>query len=156
VRQHRNEFAEFYAAARDDCLRTVLASTGDRQAAEDCVAESFARAWASWRTVRAHPAPRAWIVRTALNLHVSSWRRRRASLTLTGGDRYPGGRPTPQLVFVIDPSHIPPGDALEIDLSPGPRPSPSETFAPRYPPPPAFMNVYIGGVMVAADGSCLP
>ncbi len=70
-------FAEFYAQSRDDCLRVVFASTGDRLAAEDCVAEAFARAWASWPKVSAHPVPRAWVIRTALNLAVSSWRRRR-------------------------------------------------------------------------------
>ena len=39
--------------------------------------EAFARAWASWRTVSMHPAPVAWVVRTALNLNISRWRRRR-------------------------------------------------------------------------------
>jgi RNA polymerase sigma-70 factor (ECF subfamily) len=73
----RADFAEFYALSRDDCLRTVLAITGDADAAEDVVAEAFARAWASWRTVGRHPAPRAWVVRTALNLRTSYWRRYR-------------------------------------------------------------------------------
>ena len=73
-------FAEFYAQTRDDCLRAVFASIGDRQAAEDYVAEAFARAWASWRKVSAHPVPRAWVIRTALNLAVSSWRRRRREM----------------------------------------------------------------------------
>jgi RNA polymerase sigma factor (sigma-70 family) len=71
------DFAEFYISAKDDCLRAVLASTGDVQAAEDVVAEAFARAWASWRTVSRHPSPRAWVVRTALNVRVSRWRRHR-------------------------------------------------------------------------------
>src|SRR5260370_40820663 len=71
------DFAEFYASSRDDCLRTVLAISGDRQAAEDHVAEAFARAWASWRTVSRHPAPRAWVGRTALNGRTSYWRRHR-------------------------------------------------------------------------------
>src|SRR6516225_245466 len=82
----RIDFAEFYASSRDDCLRTVLAITGDRELAEDLVAEAFARAWASWRSVSRHPAPRAWVVRTALNLSVSSWRRHRRELPLTGHD----------------------------------------------------------------------
>lgn len=77
MKRETDEFAVFYAAARDDCLRTVTASTLDRTVAEDLVAEAFARAWASWRRVRVHPAPRAWVVRTALNLNVSTWRRRR-------------------------------------------------------------------------------
>ena len=71
------EFAAFYRDARDDCLRAVLASTGNRQLSEDLVAEAFARAFASWAKVARHPVPRAWIVRTALNTHVSWWRRRR-------------------------------------------------------------------------------
>lgn len=65
------EFTGFYAAARGDCLRIVLVTVGDRQLAEDLVAEAFTRAWASWRTVRRHPAPQAWVVRTALNLNAS-------------------------------------------------------------------------------------
>ena len=75
-------FAEFYEGARDDCLRVVFASVGDRQTAEDLVAEAFARAWARWRTVSRHPAPRAWVVRTALNAHVSWWRKRRREVPL--------------------------------------------------------------------------
>jgi RNA polymerase sigma factor (sigma-70 family) len=76
------DFAEFYASAKDDCLRAVLASTGDRQAAEDLVAEALARAWAAWPTVSRHPAPRAWVVRTALNTRVSWWRRRHREVML--------------------------------------------------------------------------
>jgi RNA polymerase sigma-70 factor (ECF subfamily) len=75
-------FAEFYETARDDCLRAVFASVGDRQVAEDLVAEAFARAWARWRTVGHHPAPRAWVVRTALNARVSWWRRYRREVAL--------------------------------------------------------------------------
>jgi RNA polymerase sigma-70 factor (sigma-E family) len=77
VERRRQEFTEFYASAKDDCLRIVLVSVGDRQLAEDLVAEAFTRAWMSWRKVRDHPSPRAWVVRTALNANVSWWRRRR-------------------------------------------------------------------------------
>jgi RNA polymerase sigma factor (sigma-70 family) len=68
--------------ATGECLRIVLVSVGDRQLAEDLVAEAFARAWVSWSKVREHPVPRAWVVRTALNVHVSWWRRR--ELTVDG------------------------------------------------------------------------
>ena len=74
--------SEFYHAARDDCLRAVLVSVGDRNTAEDLVAEAFARAWARWRQVRRHPAPRAWVVTTAFNANVSAWRRRRREMPL--------------------------------------------------------------------------
>jgi RNA polymerase sigma-70 factor (sigma-E family) len=86
VSQEQADFAEFYAGSRDDCLRTVLAAVRDVDQAQDLVAEAFARAWASWRKVSGHPAPRAWVVRTALNLSVSSWRRHRRELPLTGQD----------------------------------------------------------------------
>jgi RNA polymerase sigma-70 factor (sigma-E family) len=81
------EFAGFYAAVRDDCLRIVLISVGDRQQAEDLVAEAFTKAWMTWRKVRQHPAPQAWIIRTALNAHVSWWRRHRREEPLTGHDQ---------------------------------------------------------------------
>jgi RNA polymerase sigma factor (sigma-70 family) len=73
----RLDFAEFYRISRDDCLRTVSVIVGDRDGAQELVAEAFARACASWRTLSKHPAPAAWVVRTALNLNISQWRRRR-------------------------------------------------------------------------------
>jgi RNA polymerase sigma-70 factor (sigma-E family) len=76
------EFTEFYRADRDRCFRAVLAVVGDRQLAEDLVSEAFTRAWMSWPKVCRHPAPRAWIVRTALNLRISWWRRRRREVEL--------------------------------------------------------------------------
>jgi RNA polymerase sigma factor (sigma-70 family) len=71
------DFAEFYRGSRDGCLRTVLVIVGDQDRAQELVAEAFARACASWRTLSRHPAPAAWVVRTALNLNISWWRRRR-------------------------------------------------------------------------------
>ncbi|MFI6261373.1 sigma-70 family RNA polymerase sigma factor [Micromonospora sp. NPDC051006] len=87
VERDGTDFAEFYQRSRDDCLRAVLAGTGDRALGEDLVAEAFARAWASWRKVSRHPAPAAWVVRTALNVRVSWWRRRRREVALDGHDR---------------------------------------------------------------------
>jgi RNA polymerase sigma-70 factor (sigma-E family) len=90
------EFREFYQTSQDPCLRAVLVSVGDRQLAEDLVAEAFTRAWVAWPKVRCHPAPRAWIVRTALNTRVSWWRRRRREVALDGV-------PDPAACAVSDP-----------------------------------------------------
>ncbi len=49
----------------------VYVSTGSKDAAEDLVAEAFARALSRWRQVRQHPAPQAWVVAAALNANVS-------------------------------------------------------------------------------------
>ena len=96
VERKRQEFTEFYASAKDDCLRIVLVSVGDRQLAEDLVAEAFTRAWMSWRKVRDHPSPRAWVVRTALNVNVSWWRRRRREVLADDVSPPPADqRPTP-------------------------------------------------------------
>jgi RNA polymerase sigma factor (sigma-70 family) len=86
VSREKTEFAEFFQASWEPCLRAVVATTGSVQLAEDQVAEAFARAWLSWRKVRRHPAPRAWVVRTALNVGASWWRRRLRELPLLGHD----------------------------------------------------------------------
>ena len=86
----RLDFADFYREAKNECLFAVLVSVGDRDTAQDLVDEAFARAWASWRTVSRHPAPAAWVVRTALNTGVSRWRRRRREV------------PVPDLALVAD------------------------------------------------------
>jgi RNA polymerase sigma factor (sigma-70 family) len=87
VERERKDFAAFYGRSRDNCLRAVLAGTGDRALAEDLVAEAFARAWSSWSKVSRHPAPAAWVVRTALNVRISWWRRRRREVALDDHDR---------------------------------------------------------------------
>jgi len=86
VSNEQTEFAEFFRGSWEPCLRAVVAVVGSPQSAEDQVAEAFAKAWVSWRKVRCHPAPRAWVVRTALNTGASWWRRRRRELPLADHD----------------------------------------------------------------------
>ena len=94
------DFAAFYERHRDACFRAVLAAVSDRHLAEELTAEAFARAWGHWRKVARHPAPAAWVVRTALNTHVSWWRRRRrevawdATTVGTTGDDHGDGDAT--------------------------------------------------------------
>ncbi len=78
----QTEFADFFQASWEPCLRAVVAVVGSSQLAEDQVAEAFAKAWMSWRKVSRHPAPRAWVVRTALNAGASWWRHRHRELPL--------------------------------------------------------------------------
>ena len=74
---------------------------GDRALAEDLTAEAFARAYASWRKVSRHPAAKAWVVRTALNTHVSWWRRRKREVAWDAGiDRADGAEPA----LALDPA----------------------------------------------------
>lgn len=76
------EFEDFYAQAKDRVLRAVIASTGDAHDAEDCTAEAFARAYGRWEELAGHPAPAAWVVRTAVNLHIDRYRRHQHALRL--------------------------------------------------------------------------
>jgi RNA polymerase sigma-70 factor (ECF subfamily) len=82
-------FADFYAATKDPCLRAVVAGGTDRGSAEEAVAEAFARAWAAWPKVSRHPCPTAWVVRVALNHHVSRWRRTRREVAWTADVEVP-------------------------------------------------------------------
>jgi RNA polymerase sigma-70 factor (ECF subfamily) len=86
VSHDESEFADFFQSSWEPCLRAVAASTGNMVLAEEQVAEAFARAWVSWRKVSRHPAPRAWVVRTALNIGASWWRRRGRELPLVDHD----------------------------------------------------------------------
>jgi RNA polymerase sigma-70 factor (ECF subfamily) len=82
VRDEQMAFAEFYEANRDACLRALVVNVGDPALAEELTADAFARAWASWSKVRRHPAPTAWVLRTAMNARVSRWRKRRRETVL--------------------------------------------------------------------------
>jgi RNA polymerase sigma factor (sigma-70 family) len=88
-----DDFAEFFAATRNTAFRAVFAATGSRAAAEDALAEAYARGYANWSTLREHPRPTAWILRTALNVHRSVWRRLRREVLLA---HPPEGSPSPQ------------------------------------------------------------
>jgi RNA polymerase sigma-70 factor (ECF subfamily) len=95
VGDERAGFVEFYETSKDACLRAVAASVADRDLAEEAVAEAFARAWGSWSGLSRHPSPQAWVVRTALNVRISWWRRRRRELPLRGHDTADDGDLTP-------------------------------------------------------------
>ena len=73
----QEEFAAFYSANKDRCLRAARAYGMGKETAEDAVAEAFSRAWARWDRVRELQAPAAWVVRTAVNADISWWRRLR-------------------------------------------------------------------------------
>lgn len=74
-RSDEARFEEFFASNRDRIFRAVLVAVGDRGLAEDAVSEAFTRALGDWNHVATHPAPVAWVVRTALNFARSHRRR---------------------------------------------------------------------------------
>lgn len=70
-------FADLYGRSRNDVYRAVLLTVRDPHRAEDAVQEAFARAFADWDHVSAHPNPVGWVARVALNHATSVWRRLR-------------------------------------------------------------------------------
>ncbi len=90
-----DEFAEFYASCKDRCLRAAVAHGMSPAGAEDAVAEAFARAFATWSTVRRHHSPAAWVLRTAVNADISWWRRRRRETTTADQDHLAPLVPSP-------------------------------------------------------------
>jgi RNA polymerase sigma-70 factor (sigma-E family) len=118
VSNEQTEFAEFFQASWEPCLRAVMAVVGSPQMAEDQISEAFVKAWVSWRKVSRHPAPRAWVVRTALNTGASWWRRRRRELPLADHDLTVPGEPDGGLdgTLLAALRHLPPRQREVIAL----------------------------------------
>ncbi|WP_205470868.1 RNA polymerase sigma factor [Nocardioides sp. SYSU D00038] len=70
-----HDFDEFYAASAQRITSQVYAMIGDRDEAQECVQEAFARAWTARRSLAHVQHPEAWVRTTAYRLAVSRWRR---------------------------------------------------------------------------------
>jgi RNA polymerase sigma-70 factor (ECF subfamily) len=95
-----SDFATFYRLHKDPVYRAVLLATKQPERAEDAVAEAFTKAYSNWARVSKHPAPKAWVIRSALNSFRSGWRVWRREL--------------PELPDVA--AAVPPDPGLESDL----------------------------------------
>ncbi|MGY2704549.1 MULTISPECIES: RNA polymerase sigma factor [unclassified Nocardioides] len=69
------EFDDFYSASFQRVTAQVYAMIGNRDEAQECVQEAFARAWAHRRKLDRAEHPEAWVRTTAYRLAVSRWRR---------------------------------------------------------------------------------
>ncbi|MGH3156206.1 MAG: hypothetical protein ACRDNF_06490, partial [Streptosporangiaceae bacterium] len=93
---------------KDECLFAVLVSVGDRDTAQDLVAETFARAWVSWRTVSGHPAPAAQNPACrSYPMSGSPAQRRHLMSSIVSG-------PQGSDFMIIHPSALPSGAGLQI------------------------------------------
>lgn len=71
------DLATVFRDCQRDLLRTIVPLTGgDRAAAEDLVAEAFARAQRDWPRVGGYDRPDLWLRRVALNLAITAHRAR--------------------------------------------------------------------------------
>jgi len=79
------EFDAFYTGSFRRVVSQVAAMIGNRDEAQDCVQEAFARAWSHRRELGQVHSPEAWVRTTAYRLAVSRWRR--AQLAKRSPDR---------------------------------------------------------------------
>src|SRR4051812_12940197 len=91
------EFDEFYTASFQRVTGQIYAMIGNREEAQDCVQEAFARAWAHRRKLDRAEYPEAWVRTTAYRIAVSRWRR-----TMRG--RRPADRAVSAAVEAAPPS----------------------------------------------------
>jgi RNA polymerase sigma-70 factor (ECF subfamily) len=70
-----DEFDAFYVASAQRVTSQLYAMIGDRDEAQECVQEAFARAWTERRTLAEVQYREAWVRTTAYRLAVSRWRR---------------------------------------------------------------------------------
>jgi RNA polymerase sigma-70 factor, ECF subfamily len=69
------EFDDFYTSSRARVTAQVYAMIGDRDEAQECVQEAYARAWSHRRKLDRAEHPEAWVRTVAYRLAVSRWRR---------------------------------------------------------------------------------
>ncbi len=70
-----DEFDAFYRATRQRLLHQMYAMTGNLADAQDCVQETYARAWQHWDRVSDHANPEAWLRTVAWRVAASRWRK---------------------------------------------------------------------------------
>lgn len=70
-----DDFDEFVQGSATRLLRTAVLLTGDRQAAEDLVQETYERIYVHWPRIRGG-APEPYARKTLTNLAANRWRRR--------------------------------------------------------------------------------
>ena len=91
-------FEEFFARYRNPIYRTAYGLTGDRQAAEEILQDTFARAYRHRHTFHSDVSPLPWLHRVSLNLCYSRLSRRRLDATPideTAEHTVPDDRPLP-------------------------------------------------------------
>jgi RNA polymerase sigma factor (sigma-70 family) len=71
------DFAGWYAAHWPQVYRSVAVTIGDRDLAEEAVAEAFAKALARWPQPAHADSPAGWLYRVAVNEAKTRWRRGR-------------------------------------------------------------------------------
>lgn len=87
------DFERLYRSSYNRVLGTLIGILGERAAAEDCVQDTFVRAYRSWSSWRGDAPAEAWLHRIAINTAISYQRYER--MREVGQVLRRLGRPTP-------------------------------------------------------------
>lgn len=77
TRSRETAFAAFYQKNIGMLSRTLAASLGDAELAQDAAQEAMARACERWEKIESYDNPMGWCYRVAMNWATSRWRKRR-------------------------------------------------------------------------------
>lgn len=72
-----DDFDAFCIGTQHRLLAQLYAMTGNRDEAQDCLQEAYARAWQRWSTISAYDDPVAWVRTVAWRIATSRWHRSR-------------------------------------------------------------------------------
>lgn len=103
--RHEAELRRLYEAEHASLVRTAYLIGRDMAAAEDVVAEAFARAAARWWRIRRYDRPGAWLRLVTVRLAVRARdraARERASDRLPDAGRFDPAPPDPELLAALD------------------------------------------------------
>ena len=78
------EFERMFHSVSQRTVGAVALVTGSVVAAEEATQEAFVRALLRWSSVREHPRPDLWVLRTATRIAIDDWRKRKRETPLEG------------------------------------------------------------------------
>jgi len=105
-------FAAFYEHNIAALSRTLAASLGDAQLAQDAAQEAMARACERWDKIEGYDNPMGWCYRVATNWATSRWRKRKREVVT---DRLPNPDPANASDFEVQDSLLNALRSLPID-----------------------------------------
>ena len=105
-------FAVFYQQNIAALSRTLAASLGDAQVAQDAAQEAMARACERWDKIESYDNPVGWCYRVGMNWATSRWRKRKREVIT---DRLPTPDPMQSPDFTVQDRLLHALRALPID-----------------------------------------
>lgn len=99
----QRDFDEFYRTCREEMVRAVVLTVGNRDLGREATDEAFARALESWADVGGYRNPEGWVYRVGVNWARSKLRRGSATLEgMFGESVHLDDLPDPELLAAVE------------------------------------------------------